>query len=132
MEDRRDRVEGEVILRVRPLSMLWIGVGPYARSYVFEIGTERWLTWEARVGFDSPLGSDFLRAHLHVAYAFGGSADPGGSLQGARRVVGGLGFRLPRMPIEIGVAYRLEQADIENELATDIVEQLTLSAKIGR
>lgn len=131
-DDGRDLVEGEVILRFRPVSMFWLGAGPYARSYVFEIGTERWLTWEARVGFESPLGTDMLRGHLHVAYALGGSAEPGGSLQGARRVEGGIGFRLPRTPVEVGIAYRIEQADIEGDLARDIVEQVILRAKIGR
>jgi len=131
-EDNRDLVEGELILRIRPVQPFWFGAGPYARSYVFEIGTERWLTWEARLGFESPLGTDMLRGHLHVAYALGGNAEPGGSLQGARRVEGGLGFRLPRTPIEVGVAYRIEQADIEGDVATDIVEQLILRARIGR
>jgi hypothetical protein len=133
VEDQRDLVEGEIVLRGRPLPFLWIGIGPYARSYVFEtLGTERWLTWEARVGFESALGTEMLRAHLDVAYAIGGSAEPGGSLQGARRIEGGIGFRLPRTPVELGAAYRIEQADIENELATDIVEQLVLRVKLGR
>jgi hypothetical protein len=131
-DDKRDLVQGDLGLRVRPLSAIWIGIGPSARSYVFEVGTERWFTWEARLGFESALGSDVLRAHLQIAYAFAGRAEPGGSLQGARRVEGGLGLRLPRTPIEIGVAYRLEQADIEADLATDIVEQFVLRAAIGR
>jgi hypothetical protein len=131
VEDQRDLVEGEIVLRGRPLPYLWIGIGPYARSYVFEtLGTERWLTWEARLGFESALGSDMLRAHLDVAYALGGSADPGGSLQGARRVEGGIGVRLPRTPIELGAAYRIEQADIENQLATDIMEQLVFRVTV--
>jgi hypothetical protein len=133
VEDQRDLVEGELLLRARPLQFLWIGIGPYARSYVFEeLGTERWLTWEARVGFEGNLGADALSAHLDVAYALGGSADPGGSLQGARRVEGGLGFRLPRTPLTLGIAYRIEQADIENDLATDIVQQLVLRVTLGR
>ncbi len=133
----QDLVEGELQIRARPLGFIrplrsfWIGIGPHARSYV-EGGTERWLVWEVRGGLDAWLLPGSLSASLELALGLGGSVNSGVAFGSASGVEGGVDFRIPRTPLFLGIAYRVDQMSLEGDTRTDTVEHFLVRAGIGR
>jgi len=128
----QDIVEGAAVLLVRPIRPLSLGFGPRARSYVEGGGTERWVTWEARVGLDAWLLPRVLRTAIEVSLALGGSESGGASIGAGRGVEGGLDLWIPRTPLFVGVAYRVDQARLDDDTRRDTVEQFLLRIGIGR
>jgi hypothetical protein len=133
----QDLVEGELQIRARPLRAIralrgfWVGFGPHARSYV-EGGTERWLIWEARAGLDAWLLSGSLTASLELALGVAGSVNSGVAFGSASGVEGGVDFRIPRTPLFVGIAYRVDQMSLEGDSRTDTVEHFLFRAGFGR
>lgn len=128
----QDIVEGAAVLLVRPIRLLSFGFGPRARSYVEGGGTERWVTWEARVGLDAWLFPRVLRSAIEVSFALGGSESGGASIGAAKGVEGGLELWIPRTPLFLGVAYRVDQARLDDDTRRDTVEQFQLRVGISR
>ena len=128
----QDLVEGAAALLVRPVRPLSIGFGPRARSYVEGGGTERWVTWEARVGLDTWLFPRVLRSAIEVSLAVGGSESGGASIAAGKGVEAGLDLRIPRTPLFLGVAYRVDQVRLDGDTRQDTVEQFLLRVGISR
>lgn len=128
----QDIVEGAAVLLVRPIRPVSLGFGPRARSYVEGGGTERWVTWEARAGLDAWLLPRVLRSTIEVSLALGGSESGGASIAAGRGIEGGLDLWIPRTPLFVGVAYRVDQARLDDDTRRDTVEQFLLRVGIGR
>ncbi|MBE0592018.1 MAG: hypothetical protein IH616_06425 [Gemmatimonadales bacterium] len=128
----QDLVEGAISLHVRPIRPLSIGFGPRARSYVEDGGTERWLTWDASLGLDTWLFPRVLRSALEISLAFGGSVSGGSSIASGKGVEGSLDFRIPRTPVLLGVAYRVDQVGLDGDIRTDTVEQFVVRVSVGQ
>ena len=128
----QDLVEGNLSLRFRPIRPLSVGFGPRARSFVEGGGTQRWVTWEARVGLDTWLFPRILRSALEVSLALGGSETGGSAVGAGKGVEGSLDLRIPRTPLFLGVAYRVDQVGLDGDVRTDTVEQFLLRVSIGK
>lgn len=128
----QDFVEGAAALLVRPIRPLSVGFGPRARSFIEGGANERWVTWEARVGLDTWLFPRVLRSAIEVSLAFGGSESGGASIAVGKGVEGGLDLWIPRTPLFVGVAYRVDQARLDDDARRDTVEQFLLRVGVGR
>jgi hypothetical protein len=131
-QTQSDLVQGAVGLQVRPIDFLTVGIGPQARSYISEGGTERWLTWEGRLGVDTWLLRPALRSGLVLSYAMGGSVNTGSAFSRGGSIEGRLEARIPRTPLWAAVGYRVEHGSLGGTTGTDTLEEFLLSVAIGR
>jgi hypothetical protein len=127
-----DLVQGALALQVRPIDFLTVGIGPQARSYISEGGTERWLTWEGRLGVDTWLLRPTLRSALVLSYALGGSVNTGSAFSRGGSLEGRLEVRIPRTPLWAAVGYRVEHGSLGGATGTDTLEEFLLSVAVGR
>ncbi len=129
---RSDLVQGAVWLEVRPLEFLVLGIGPQARSYVSDAGTERWLTWEGRLGVDTWLLRPTLRSTLALSYALGGDVNTGSDFSQGRSLEGWLHANIPRAPVSVGIGYRVEYGSLGGNAGTDTLEEFLIGVAVGR
>ncbi|MDH3289769.1 MAG: hypothetical protein OEO20_16415 [Gemmatimonadota bacterium] len=131
-QTKSDLVQGTVALQVRPIDFLTVGIGPQARSYISEGGTERWLAWEGRLGVDTWLLRPALRSALVLSYALGGSVNTGSAFSKGGSIEGRLEARIPRTPLWAAVGYRVEHGSLGANTGTDTLEEFLLSVAVGR
>lgn len=131
-QSQSDLVQGAVSLEVWPVEFLVLGLGPQARSYVSDAGTERWLTWEGRLGIETWLLRPILRSSLALSYALGGDVNTGSEFSQGRSVEGWLEARIPRAPVSVAVGYRVEYGTLSGNAGTDTLEEFLLGVAVGR
>src|SRR6185503_4158585 len=72
-QSRRDLVEGEVMLGIRPVPWISLKAGPHARGFLVDGVTERWLLWDARLRVDAFVAAPAIRGYLELGGALSGN-----------------------------------------------------------
>jgi hypothetical protein len=62
----RDYVDGSIDVSFRPLPTLEIGVGPYARAYTTDRGTQRWSFWQLRARYEAGIITPDVRDYAEL------------------------------------------------------------------
>ncbi len=127
-----DLVRGGLWLQVRPVDFLGVGIGPQARSYVSDAGTERWLTWVGRLSVDTWLLRPTLRSSFLLSYALGGDVNTGSDFSQGRSLEGWLEARIPRTPLTVAVGYRVEYGSLGGDTGADTLEDFLFGVAVGR
>lgn len=128
----RDLVEGEVILGLNPVRWIRIGLGPHARSFITEGGTQRWLFWEGRFGVQPQLVVPALRGFAEIWRALSSDVDQAGEFDLEQGMQAGILFQPERTPVWISLSYRVDQARLDGESRLETAQQLALSVGFGR
>lgn len=129
VEDR-DVVEGEVLLGVSPHRLVTLKVGPHARAYRSDAGTRRWVFWEARVRATAPLIPSRLDAYAELWGAVAGSTSLSSSFGDERGGEVGAAMEIPRTPIAVRVAYRIDRGTGDNPTRSDTAEQMVFAMRV--
>lgn len=134
-----DVVDGEIILWVAPVRWGAIGLGPHARAFVEQGGTERWVLWELRARGTRRLIGDVLGAYLEGWAVPGASAPVTTSFNHGWGMEGGLrffrdelGLLVGRFPFQVQLRYRVEQQSVGDDGARETQGQFGIAVGIGR
>lgn len=128
--EQRDLTEAELLVGVRPHPLVTLKVGPHGRAYRSTSGTRRWVSWEARVQGTAPLIPARLAASAEVWAAVAGSTSLSNSFASARGGEVGAQLEVPRAPLLVRAAYRIDHGRGDNPAREDTVEQILLAVRL--
>lgn len=128
---RRDVVDGRLFLGNRPWRGLSLKVGPHARAYLTNSGTQRWFFWEARLRGERPIVGTTVRGYAEIWHALTGSVNVVEAFDGAQGGEAGMVVTPPRSPAWGRLAYGIERAKLGRGWRLETVEGLTLTVGLG-
>lgn len=127
----RDLAEGEVQFGVRLLPALTVSAGPHARAYRTAAGTRRWVFWEARVAGQAALIPPLLDAYAQLWGAVAGSTSLSAGFGSERGGEVGARLGLPRTPLRLRIAYRIDRGSGTEPVRSDALEQIIFAVRLG-
>jgi hypothetical protein len=133
--DARDYVDGFVDLSFRPMPALEIGVGPYARAYTSDLGTQRWLFWQLRARYELGIVTPDVRGYAEVWTGFAGTVNAAEQYNGSRGGTAGMHWRIARLrgsPVTLTLGYLIDAARAGEGARTETVERTWLGIGVGR
>jgi hypothetical protein len=128
----RDLVEGAVALRFLATPWLTFHVGPQARSYATQSGTERWVTWQAGGRGEAAIVGTSVRGYATLWRALGLNVNLSPGSGSARGGEVGVIVDLPPRPFWFSLAYGIDQSDVPGAGRRETVESLTFTAGLRR
>jgi hypothetical protein len=120
----RDVVEGSLMLGFQVVPWLALRIGPHARSYITDVGTQRWLYWELRVAAQTRLGSPVLLAYFEGWNGISSKLDVVESLDRAQGLEGGFRLEPRRTPVWARIGYRMDHSRLGGGLRRETAEYL--------
>lgn len=127
--EQRDLAEGELLVGVRPHPLVAIKAGPHVRAYRSAAGTRRWVFWEARVRGTAPIIPSRLEASAELWAAVAGSTSLANSFESERGGEVGGQLEIPRTPLAVRAAYRIDRGRGDNPGRADTAEQILLAVR---
>lgn len=131
----RDYVDGFILLSGSPVTGLDLGVGPYARAYGTDAGTQRWLFWQLRARYQANIVVPVVEGFGEVWTSFTGSVNVAESFDGARGGTVGVLWTVTRFrgsPVKLRLSYAIDEARLGNGARRETVELTTLAIGLGR
>jgi hypothetical protein len=130
---QRDYVEGSLLLSVLTFPGISLRVGPHARAYLSEAGTQRWLFWTGRVRGDYTLiRSPAIAAFAEGWLAWTAEVNVSETFDNARGGVIGMSIGAPGTAFYGRLSYSIEQARMGGGTRRDTVEGITVVVGFGR
>jgi len=133
--DPRDYVDGYVDVGFRPIPALEIGLGPYARAYISDRGTQRWLFWQLRARYEAGIIAPDVRGYAEVWNGFAGGVNAAEPYDGSRGGAAGLHWRVARFrgaPVTLTIGYLIDAARAGGGVRRETVERTWLAIGVGR
>ena len=133
--DPRDYVDGFVDVSFRPIPTLEVGLGPYARAYVTDRGTQRWLFWQLRARYEAGIITPDVRGYAEVWGGFAGTVNAAEAYDGSRGGAAGLNWRISRLkgaPVTLTIGYLIDEARAGGGTRRETVERTWLALGVGR
>lgn len=133
--DPRDYVDGSVDVSFRPIPALELGVGPYARAYTSDRGTQRWLFWQLRARYEAGIITPDVRGYAEVWGGFAGAVNAAEQYDGSRGGAAGLQWRVARWrgaPVTLTLGYLIDEATAGSGARRETVERTWLAVGVGR
>jgi hypothetical protein len=128
----RDYVEGRLLVGVTALPGLALRVGPHARAYITDSGTQRWLFWTLRARGERALVAPSITAFAEGWLSVSGHVNVTEPLDHARGGEVGMRVRLPRAPWWAQVAYGIERASLADGARLETVDGVVIAVGYGR
>jgi hypothetical protein len=125
----RSLTEGEALVGVAALPWLDLWAGPHARSYVTNLGNQRWLYWEARASANAQLVPGQLQSCFDGWVAVAGRVNVPEGFGSARGAEAGVVALIARPALRLRLTYRIDQARLAAG-RRETVEAVALS--VGR
>lgn len=128
----RDVVEGNALLGFRPAEWLTLRAGLRGRAYALTGGTQRWLLWTVGARAERPFVGSAVNGYVELWRAVSADVNvpqPFGHAQGGEV---GMVARLARMPLDLRLAYRIDNAVLANGARRETVDGLVFGAVLGR
>ena len=128
----RDIVEGALALRFVGTPWLSVEMGPRVRHYATPSGAERWVTWRLGGRVETALVGTSVRGYAMLWRGLGLDVNvpPGtGSAHGGEV---GVTVDLESRPFWFGLAYGIDQAQVNGVAGHETVKTLTLTAGLRR
>jgi hypothetical protein len=126
----RDVVDARVFLGATPWPWLALSLGPQVRAFVTDLGTERWVFWQARARVEQPLAGPRLGTYLELWRAFSSTVNVAAPLGRAQGGEAGLVFQPPRGPWSVRLWYRVDDATLSSG-GSETLETLGLGLALG-
>ncbi len=130
--ETRDLVEGELRFGVRLHPSVTVAAGPHVRAYAASSGTRRWVFWEARIRGTAPIIPLRLDAYAEVWGAVAGSTSLSTAFGSERGGEVGTSLAVPRTPLALRVAYRIDHGSGTSPTRSDTAEQLVVAVRATR
>ena len=131
----RDYVDGSIDVSFRPVPTLEIGLGPYARAYTTDRGTQRWLFWQLRARYEAGIITPDVRGYAEVWSGFAGTVNAAEAYDGSRGGAAGLQWRVSRFkgaPVTLTIGYLIDEARAGGGTRRETVERTWLALGVGR
>jgi hypothetical protein len=131
-----DLVDGEIVVWVAPVRWVSLGLGPHARAFVEDGGTERWLLWELRLRSGTALVGSTVRVYCEGWRVVGAAVpvvdpfDHGWGMEGGLSVVFGRS-PLGSLPFSARLTYRVEQQVVANGARRETQNRLGIGIGVG-
>jgi hypothetical protein len=106
----RSLTDGEALVGVAALPWLDLWAGPHTRSYVTDLGNQRWLYWEARASANAQLVPGQLQSFFDGWVAVAGRVNVPESFGSARGAEAGVIALIARPALRVQLTYRIDQA----------------------
>jgi hypothetical protein len=133
--EKRDYVDGFIDVSFRPLPTLEIGVGPYARAYTTDRGTQRWSFWQLRARYEAGIITPDVRGYAELWGGFAGTVNAAQAYDGSRGGAAGLQWRISRLkgaPVTLTIGYLIDEARAGGGTRRETVERTWLALGVGR
>ena len=133
--DPRDYVDGFVDVSYRPIPALELGIGPYARAYTSDRGTQRWLFWQLRARYEANIITPDVRGYAEGWSGFAGTVNAAEAYDGSRGGAAGLHWRISRLkgaPVTLTIGYLIDEARAGGGTRRETVERTWLAIGVGR
>ncbi len=130
--EARDLVEGELRFGVRLHPAVTVTAGPHVRAYASSSGTRRWVFWEARIRGTAPIIPSRLDAYAELWGAVAGSTSLSTGFGSERGGEVGTRLEIPRTPLALRVAYRIDRGSGNNPTRSDMAEQIVVAVRAAR
>jgi len=126
----RNVTEGAVAITFAVHRLLTVAAGPRARAYTSDVGTRRWLMWEARVHGEAPLHAEVASVYAELRGAFGGTTNTAMDFRESRGGEVGIWVRLSSAVLRI--AYSVDRTRGRDPVHQDMIERLVISGGFER
>jgi hypothetical protein len=133
--DPRDYVDGFIQVVGTPWPGLELGIGPYARAYVTDVGTQRWAFWQLRARYEAVIITPDVTGYADLWTGFAGSANVAEAYDGSRGGSVGIRWRVARFrgsPLRLTLGYLIDEAWAGGGAYRETVERTWLALGIGR
>jgi hypothetical protein len=127
-----DLVDGEVILWLAPVRWAALGVGPHARAFVENGGTDRWLLWEVRVRSGTDVIGHAAGVYIEGWRVLGASVPVVDPFDHGWGMEGGISVAFGRLPFSAQLFYRVEQQVVASGARRETQDQLVIAVGVGR
>jgi len=108
--DTRDYAEGHVRLIVATVPGVTLAVGPHARAYITNTGTQRWLFWTARLRGERNLIAPYIAGYVELWRSLGAKVNVSEVFEKATGGEVGMRVRFSRSQFWVRVGYGIERA----------------------
>jgi len=126
---KRDFVEAFALLGTNPIAGLRVAVGPYARAYVTDSTTQRWIYWEVRLGYETALGAPWAHAYGSVWGIVAGTVNVAEAMTGGRG--GTAGIRTLLGPLALDLSYAIDESRFGTSVRRETVQAIRLAVGMG-
>jgi hypothetical protein len=129
----RDYVEGDAFLSVVTFPGVILRVGPHARAYLSDAGTQRWVFWTGHLrGEFTLITSPAITAFAEGWMAWTAEVNVSEQFDGGLGGVVGMSARIPGTGFYGRLSYNIEQARMGGGGRLEMVEGLSVVVGFGR
>ncbi len=131
----RTYIDGFVHLTGAITQGLELGVGPYARAYGTDAGTQRWLFWQLRARYETGIVGPVVRGFAEIWIGVSGTVNVAESLDGSRGGAAGVMWHVAdwrNSPLTLRLSYIIDEARLGSGARRETVERTSLSIGLGR
>ncbi len=130
--DSRDYVEGDAYLSVVTFPGVILRVGPHARAYVSDVGTQRWLFWTGHLRGEFGLIKPALTAFAEAWAAWDADVNVSEEFDKGHGAIVGLTALSPGTGFYGRLSYAIEQAHMGGGSRIEDVEGISFVVGFGR
>jgi len=128
----REYVEGDAFLSVVTFPGVILRVGPHARAYISDVGTQRWLFWTGHLRGELGLIKPAITAYAEAWVAWTADVNVSEEFDKGHGAIVGIHARIPGTGFYGRLSYAIEQAHMGGGARVEDVEGLTFVVGFGR
>lgn len=129
--ETRDYADGHMFLRVETFPGVVASVGPHARAYITNTGTQRWLFWSVRLRGERALIAPAIAGYIELWHSLGANVNVSETFDRATGGDVGMTVRLPRSKFWGRIGYDIERAWLSGSARKETVEGVSLVLGFG-
>ena len=130
--DSREYVEGDAYLSVVTFPGVILRVGPHARAYISDAGTQRWLFWTGHLRGEFGLIKPAITAFAEAWVAWNADVNVSEEFDKGHGGIIGMNVRIPGTAFYGRLSYAIEQAHMGGGTRIEDVEGITMVVGFGR
>ena len=129
--ETRDYAEGHLLLMVATVPGVEIGIGPHARAFITNTGTQRWLFWSLRLRGERHLIAPTIAGYVEVWRTLSANVNVSEAFDRARGGEVGMKVQFARSRFWGRVGYQIERAWLGDDARRETVEGLAIVLGYG-
>lgn len=132
--EARTYVDGFVHLTGRVTEELELGLGPYARAYGTDAGTQRWLFWQLRARYETGIVTPVVRGFAEIWMGVSGTVNVAEAFDGSRGAAAGVLWHVAdwrNSPLTLRLTYAIDEARLGDGARRETVERTSLAIGLG-
>lgn len=129
--ETRDYAEGHLLVMVATLPGIELGIGPHARAFITNTGTQRWLFWSLRLRGERDLIAPTIAGYVELWRSLSAKVNVSEAFDKATGGEVGMKVRFARSRFWGRVGYQIERAWLGGDARRETVEGLAVVLGYG-